>query len=268
MRGHDFPLSAKDRNDGWFLSCTHAPASTVSFTAPLFNDAVEIPHQTIKSKIRRLEFPREDLAILTLRTPRSNTLQFLAGQEVMLSHLLIEHRYPIASCPCNGMELEFHIQHHSSDPFSQLLFSSLKRGESVTVDGPRGQFVLDEKSSRPLILIAWESGFAAIRSLLDHLVSLEMDNPITLYWISEHPPYQAQHARSWEAVMDQFDYHWVEPQNSDLGQQSQQILEKVLQHDLSTVDLYLSAPAEMLITLGGKLLDEGLPEQQFRATPL
>jgi len=268
-RGHDFPLSSKDREDGWFLSCTHAPASVVSFSAPLFDDAIEIPHQTIKTKIRRLEFPREELAILTLRTPRSNTLQFLAGQEVMLSHLLTEHRYPIASCPCNGMELEFHIQHHPSDPFSQLLFSSLRRGESVTIDGPRGQFVLNEVSDRPLVLIAWESGFAAIRSLVDHFVSLEMENSVSLYWVSTHPPYQAQHARAWSAVIDQFDYHWVKPLAADLEQQSEQLIEQVVQqNDLRRCDLYLSAPAEILITLGGLLLDGGLPEQQFRATPL
>ncbi|MBT3197294.1 MAG: 2Fe-2S iron-sulfur cluster binding domain-containing protein, partial [Gammaproteobacteria bacterium] len=184
----DYPLSQQQRANGWFLSCTHAPLSPLQINTPLFSDSIEIPHQITRAKVKKIDLLQPDLALLTLRTSRSNTFQFLAGQEVLLSHLLATHRYPIASCPCNGMELDFHIHRSETDLFSQLLFSSLKKGEHVTLDGPRGHFLLNTQSQRRQIFIAWEYGFASIRSLIEQHISLEKEPPISLYWLSQHPP--------------------------------------------------------------------------------
>lgn len=268
--GHqDFQLSAQEQAQGWFLSCTHAPRNDVRISAPLFNTVQQIPHQTIQTKVKRITFTTPKLAILTLRTPRSNTFQFLAGQDVVLSHLLTQKRYPIASCPCSGGELEFHIPRRESDPFSQLLFSSLKRGETITIEGPRGMFSLDEHSTRHLVLIAWENGFAPIRSLAEHLISLEMDNPVSLYWISRQLPYQQNLVLSWRDVLDPFDYHWVERQTSNFEGQVPQLLRQIKQDlMLEMCDFYIAAPAPFLITLSEALLDAGVEEAQLHASPI
>jgi CDP-4-dehydro-6-deoxyglucose reductase len=55
----------------------------------------------------------------------------------------------------------------------------------VTVVGPYGDFLLDEAQQRPLVLVAEDTGFAPIKSLLEHAVSLEWSAPMHLIWIAD-----------------------------------------------------------------------------------
>ncbi len=266
----DFQLSAQEQREQWFLSCTHAPASTLNINAPLFNTPLQVPQQTIPAKVKKIEMLKsEQLAILTLRTPRSNTFQFLAGQDVELTSNGVTRRYPIASCPCNGGELEFHIPRRRSDPFSELLFTTLKRGASVTIVGPRGQFSLDEDSRRHLVFVAWENGFAPVGSLVEHFISLEMDNPLSLYWITKREPYQQNRAHAWRAVLDPYDYHWLERHNGDCESQVPQLLEQIGQDLMVEMcDFYIAAPAPFLIMLSEALTESGVAEEQLHASPI
>ena len=230
---------------------------------------MEIPHQTIQCKVKGINKVPPELAILTLRTPRSNTFQFLAGQDATLSHLEAQHRYPLASCPCNGEELEFHIPYQEDDPFSRLLFSSLKNRETVTIEGPQGIFLLDEKSDRHQLFIAWESGFGPISSLIQHFISLDMENPLSFYWLSREEPYLHNHARSWGSVLEPFHYQWIEPITSDPKALATQLIQQ-LQQDvpIESCDFYIAAPAPLLITLSEQLLELGLGETQLHGSPL
>lgn len=269
IRGQDYPLAYREKSGGWFLSCTHAPVTSVEMEAPLFSSVVELPHQTIQARVKSVEFLQQDLAILTLRTPRSNTFQFLAGQDALLSSPQAAQRYPVASCPCSGLELEFHVRKSESDPFSQLLFSSFKRGDAVTVDGPRGTFLLNEASSRPIIFIAWDTGFGSIQSLMEHLISLEISNPVSLYWVSPTRPYRENRALSWNSVIDTYRYQWIHSDPAECADPVEQLLEQLQQdRTVPEADLYVTAPADILIPLGERLLELGLPEEQLRASPL
>ena len=270
IQHQDFPLSPHEQQEGWFLSCTHTPQCDLKINAPLFNTPLQIPQQQIQCKIKKIEIlETQQLAILTLRTPRSNTFQFLAGQDVLLTFQQMTKRYPIASCPCNGGELEFHIPKRKSDAFSERLFSTLKRGDAITITGPRGQFSLDEHSSRHLVFVAWENGFAPVRSLVKHFISLEMDNPVSFYWIAKQQPYQQNRAHSWGAVLDPFDYHWIERQSRDFEGQAPQLLQQI-RRDLMVemCDFYIAAPAPFLITLSEALSAAGVAEEQLHATPI
>jgi CDP-4-dehydro-6-deoxyglucose reductase len=52
----------------------------------------------IATKVKNIYFINKGMALLTLRTPRSKTLQFMAGQDVELSFAGNTSRYPLASC--------------------------------------------------------------------------------------------------------------------------------------------------------------------------
>ncbi|MCP4042957.1 MAG: hypothetical protein GY731_13530 [Gammaproteobacteria bacterium] len=57
----------------------------------------------------------------------------------------------------------------------------------VLVTGTFGEFTLDETSVRPLIFLAYETGFASIKSLIEHVIALELEQPLHLYWIAGKP---------------------------------------------------------------------------------
>jgi CDP-4-dehydro-6-deoxyglucose reductase len=79
----------------------------------------------------------------------------------------------------------------------------------VSVEGPVGDFVLREDSTRPLAFIAWGwEGFAPVKSVIEHALSQEAAEAIDLYWIgaaaSDH--YHPKLCRSWAEAMDRFRY--------------------------------------------------------------
>jgi len=83
----------------------------------------------------------------------------LAGQSVSLT--LVDGATatcPVASCPCDDRNLRFHIPRRTGDTFSEGVFTGFSSADIVRIEGPRGEFVLNEMSTRPLIFIAGGRG--------------------------------------------------------------------------------------------------------------
>ncbi len=274
---HDHLISSEDKDDGEFLMCCNSPVSDVEIDLDLIGDVKSIAIQNIETKVKSIDFINSNMAIVSVRTPRSKTLQFMAGQDVELSFQGKKSRYPLASCPCHGMELEFHIRNNNTDEFASAIFSKIIRDKSkIYLEGPKGVFVLKETTKRPMVFIAWDSGFAPIRSLVEHAFSLEMTNPVYFYWaypFDEQTPYLDNHARSWQAIMDNYTYS---PIGCEFDRSSKNDCHKVAKYifknlDLDIVnqsDLYVCVPAEVLIYLGELLLENGLNESQLIASPI
>jgi len=277
IQHHDFVLTEDQKKQGEFLMCCNTPVSDVALELELIGDVKSIAVQNIKTKVKKVSFVNDNLAIITLRTPRSKTLQFMAGQDVELSFKGNTSRYPIASCPCHGMELEFHIRNIPEDTFATALFvKKVEFKSTIDLEGPKGIFVLKETSTRPMVFIAWDSGFAPIRSLVEHAFSLEMPNPVYFYWAypaDEQVPYLENHAKSWQAIMDDYTYRSIacefdRSSKNDCHKVAKQIFDALDSNIINQSDLYLSAPAEVLIYLGELLLENGLNESQLIASPI
>ena len=277
IKHHDFSLSGEQKNQGEFLMCCNAPVSDAVLEVELIGDVKSIPIQAIETKVKKVRFINDNLAIITLRTPRSKTLQFMAGQDVELSFNGSTSRYPLASCPCHGMELEFHIRNMPEDAFAAALFTKKIKSKSVVdLEGPKGIFVLKESSTRPMVFIAWDSGFAPIRSLVEHAFSLKMSNPVIFYWAypaDEQAPYLENHAKSWKVIVDDYTYtpiacEFDRSSKNDCHKVAKQIFDALDLHIINQSDLYVSAPAEVLIYLGELLLENGLNESQLIASPI
>jgi len=208
----DFHLPEADRAAGRVLSCCVRAVSDLEIEAGETADAADIPEQRLVAKVSKLERVAADTLILHLRTPRSRTLRFLAGQRVQIELPGGASRsLPLASCPCDGMNLSCHVHHDPQDGFSRYLFSALKNREQVTLMGPRGGFTLDEHERRPLLFLAEETGFAPVESLIEHAIALEWQPPISLYWLSGRPGghYLGNYCRSWVDALDGFHYQGI-----------------------------------------------------------
>ena len=76
------------------------------------------------------------------------------------------------------------MRRRAGDAFAERVFSGLNDADTVRIEGPRGEFVLDEESNRPLIFLACDTGFAPIKSLLEHAMALDAAETLDLYWIA------------------------------------------------------------------------------------
>jgi CDP-4-dehydro-6-deoxyglucose reductase len=266
--GHgDYRFSEVEKQQDWFLLCNCRAAGDIELETHESGSAAEMPEQHISARVSKLERLQEDVVQLSVRAPRSNGLRFLAGQGLTLAFDGMRPKtLPIASCPCDSMQLRFHIRRRDGDSFSDFVFNRLRKGSDVVLQGPCGDFTLDEESTRPLVFIAWESGFAPVSSLIDHAIQKDENRSIDLYWLSAIPRghYLSNYCRAWRDVLDDFRYHSV-----DLEPVGEERLDDVIQRIvrvhgvLVSSDFYLALPEALLESAQEFLKESDVPDTQI-----
>jgi len=228
VRHHDYMISREMRNSGYVLMCCNTAVTDVVLEAPEAHGSDGIPRQEITARVRNIQIVNGDVALLHLKTPRARRLRFLAGQQVQLACEGIQPAvYPIGSCPCDDMNLHFQLPRLPGDAFSEHVFTHLARGDLVDIAGPEGDFVLDESSGRPLVFIAWTTGFAPVRSLIEHAMALAFTGSMQLVWMTpdKQDRYQDNLCRSWQDAFDNFYYLPLDADPRDRSVSTGSILE-------------------------------------------
>lgn len=272
LNHYDYRFSELEKQQGWFLMCSCRALNDVEIEAHESGSATDIPEQHIHARVSRVERLQDEVVQLTVRAPRSGGLRFLAGQGVTLSFKGMRLKtLPIASCPCDSMQLRFHVRRRDDDPFSEFVFGDLRKGREVMLHGPSGNFTLDEESTRPLVFVAWESGFAPVSSLIDHAIQKDENRSIDLYWLSAIPRghYLSNYCRAWRDVLDDFRYHSI-----DLDPVGDERLDRVVERivrvhtTLPDSDFYLALPEASLGAARACLQRVGVAEKRIHTTPL
>ena len=258
---HDFVLKEQEKIDGAFLMCSYTPVTDVVIEAKVAG-ADDIPAQNIPAKVKAVETLNEHVAALHLIAPRSQRLRFLAGQQVTIKAGDTEGDYYVASCPCEDRHIELHVR-RDNRPFARKVFNDLHKEDTVRIEGPHGHFVIRLDSRRTVIFAAWEDGFAPIKSLVQHAMSLEVAESMHLYWAANRlGHYQGNLCRAWADADDNFHYL---PLDSALGAVA--VAEAMLARhaDLSRVDIYAIGPLEFLDALHSGAQARGLAEPGWHA---
>lgn len=259
----DYRFSLQERNDNYVLMCTNRAASDLVIQAHEARSTGDIPLQTLNAKVAKVESRSENVRILHLRTPRTQTLRFMAGQHVCLKMPGVGTcDAAIASCPCNGMNLQFHFSRQQDDPLGNAVFDGLHVGQAIELDGPYGDITLDDESTRPLLMLAMGTGFAPIKSLIEHAVNLDLGQPVRLIWMAPESEghYLENYCRAWGEVLD--DYRFTplimrgsEPDRDERALLRQAIGEQVegiqgLDAYIAGSNIFREVAREHLLTLG------------------
>ena len=241
----DFVFTQIQKSQNHILLCRCKPASDLVIEVNERDNINDIAEQVVTTKVYKIDRINDNFIILQLRTPRNQSLQFMAGQHVALNIEGMELRNKsIASCPCNGMYLQFHFRRKDDDPFSRYIFDSLKPKETITVTGPYGEFHFNENSDRASVFIAYETGFAPIKSLIEHAIAMEEEKKIHLYWLVSEgcSHYMENYCRAWGDIEDEFYYTPLTTANSpqDINKKLQHIISAT--SDINDTDIYICAP--------------------------
>jgi CDP-4-dehydro-6-deoxyglucose reductase len=263
LRHSDYVLTAAEKAAGTVLMCCHTAATDLVIEAREAHGAADMPLQSIDARVKAVSPMGEAMRLLHLQTPRSNRLRFLAGQSVKLSLDEATASFPVASCPCDERNLHFHVPRRDGDAFAARVFSALKDGDTVRVEGPRGGFVLDEASTRPLVFVAFGTGFAPVKSLIEHAMALDASESLHLYWIAggEGGHYLDNLCRAWNDALDNFHY---------VPLKSEPALGALLKDHprLPECDVYVAGPAQAVHAAEFALLEHGVPRAQVRVSTL
>jgi CDP-4-dehydro-6-deoxyglucose reductase len=202
---HDYVLSEREKQMGYVLTCSNTAVTDLVLEAAEALSVADLPVQEIRAGVRKVERLGEDLLLLHVQTPRTQTLRFMAGQRARLT---LEDgasgEVPIASCPCNGRNLQFYLRRRPGDALAESAFARLAAHQLVTLTGPMGAFVLEEGSPEPAVFIALDDGIAPVKSILEHAVSIDTIESFHLYWA--HRQTQGHHLANWcRAMTDSLD---------------------------------------------------------------
>lgn len=276
IRSHDYVLSEAEKANSEFLMCCNAAVTDVVIEAVEAHGVADIPRQKIDTKVKKIQYPNEHVALLHLKTPRSNRLRFLAGQYASLRHQGAEQAadVSIASCPCDDMNLHFQIPRDDSG-FSRHVFGELKSGDVVQLEGPAGDFVLDEDSYNSLAFICCNTGFAPVKSLIEHAMALDIAENIHLFWITADAEdrYLDNLCRSWDDALDNFHFHPVDSSLADAGDsvgESQNVMDHILSHiaQPADYDFYVAGNTAIIGSCRAALLQRGVSEKQLKVDNL
>ena len=178
-------LTDDEKKAGLALFCCAKPQTDLVIEVREVRRAGDIRIRKLPCRIESIDKPAPDVAIVKLKLPASERLQYLAGQYIDL--LLKDGRrrsFSLATPPHDDALLELHIRHVPGGFFSDQLFTEFKGREILRFEGPLGTFFLREESDKPIILIAGGTGFAPIKAVIEHALhhKIEERRPIVLYW--------------------------------------------------------------------------------------
>lgn len=94
-------------------------------------------------------------------------IDFVAGQYICVRYGGTTRPYSIANSPTDGT-IEFCIRRVPGGRLTSELVETLSVGDTVTLRGPYGDFVMEPPSNRDLVFLATGTGVAPFRSMIDY----------------------------------------------------------------------------------------------------
>jgi CDP-4-dehydro-6-deoxyglucose reductase len=176
-------LSDADREAGFALFCCAQARSDLVIESREVRKASDIPVKTLPARIQQLVRAAPDVMILKLKLPANERLQFLSGQYIDI--LLKDGKrrsFSLANAPHDDELLELHVRLMAGGLFTEHVFSQMKEKDILRFNGPHGTFFLREDSKKPMVMVAGGTGFAPIKSVVEHAIAENCQRPITVYW--------------------------------------------------------------------------------------
>ncbi|MFP4610076.1 MAG: 2Fe-2S iron-sulfur cluster-binding protein [Thiohalophilus sp.] len=267
IRDHEYTLGEAEQNQGYLLACSNTAVTDIVLEADEALDEEDIEEQTVPAYIKKINHLSDTLAIVSLNTVRRNRLRFLSGQKVLLGN---EHGdnnwYHIASCPCDDRSLQFHISRENT-PFSDYIFNQARANDTIEITGPQGHFILQRDIDKPILFLAVDTGFAPVKSLIEHALTLELADHVHLFWITtdRRAHYQHNLCRAWMDAFDHFHYTPLSLTDGTDEQQWQTQLKQIGDEypDLSDYVVYFCGPEQMAKTARDAFTSRGLPKKRL-----
>jgi CDP-4-dehydro-6-deoxyglucose reductase, E3 len=267
-------LSESDEAAGFALFCQAVPIDDLEIEVRQIGAARDIVIKTLPCRVARRSLLAPDVVELRLQLPASERLQFLAGQFLDILLKGGERRsYSLANAPHDDQHLVLHVKKVPGGRFSDAAFNEMKEKALLRIEGPLGSFILDEESQRPRLFVGGGTGFAPLKSMIDHLVEQGLQQPVHLFWgardaVGIYAPewLQEQSVRAGDnfrftPVLSEVQADEVAGYPAAAGWLHDAVLS--LYPDLSDFDVYMAGPPPMIRAARTAFVAAGLPEDRL-----
>ena len=266
-------LSETERAQGYALLCCARPLSDLVVEARRIDADHLHEVKSLPARVERMQRLAPDVMALYLKLPADERLRFAAGQYIEIIVAGGKRRaYSLANAPQDTGLLQLHIRQTPGGGFSERVFHDMKERDMLRFEGPLGSFQLDQKSSKPIILLAGGTGFAPIKSMVEDMLARGLNRPISLYWGTPDRAglYLPELPQRWAAEHDNIRYVPVlsapRPEDAWSGRRGlvhEAVLEDIA--ELSAYQVYAAGSPAMVRAAQRDFVGRGLPEQAFFA---
>jgi len=264
-------LSDAEKKEGKALFCCAKPLSDLDIECDEVDELKAFPVKTIKFRVQKMERATQDEMLLELRPVGNEQMNFIAGQYVAVQlDDGTKRNYSIANAPHESDHLQLHIRLVKGGKFTSYVFDGMREGDVLQVEGPLGTFFLHEESDKPIIFMSGNTGFASIKSMVEHAFKLGLKRSMVLYWGARTPTdlYLADLAKKWQQEHNNFKFIPVlsEPKpEHDWHGRTGLVTEAILQdyQDLNSYQIYACGPPLMVDAGRAPFMAKGLPEDQY-----
>lgn len=170
------------------LACTTIPDSDIRVSIEGLRCPGELLVKKLLCDVTAIEKLNHDVYRVRLKMPATASMsaEFYAGQYLdMYLPDGAKASFSIGSAPDSGRDIELHIRHISESELSTAILEHLKKQEAVEIELPKGECYLQAHtidSDTRLIMAAASTGFAQIKSVIEHLLANQFGNQIHIYW--------------------------------------------------------------------------------------
>ena len=195
-------LTEAEKAAGMALFCRARPQSDVVVECREVNSAKDIQVKMLPCRVQKMEKRADDVMVLYLKLPANERLQFLAGQYIDIMTKDGEARsFSLANAPHDDDFLQLHVRNIVGGAFTQHIFTTMKERDILRFKGPLGTFFLREDSEKPVLFVASGTGFAPIKSIIEHVLHSGIKRSMHFYWGGRKLTdlYMLEQAREWEA---------------------------------------------------------------------
>jgi CDP-4-dehydro-6-deoxyglucose reductase len=222
--------------------------------------------------VEKVEKPVDDVAILYLKLPAGERLQFLAGQYIdMLMKDGKRRSFSMANAPHDDAFIQLHVRKSPHGAFSTYVFEEMRERAILRFEGPLGTFYLREDNDKPFIFVAGGTGFAPVKAQIEHLIHHGDDRPKVLYWgvRSRKDLYLPELPAAWSRQDPNFTYIPVlsDPLPEDAWQGRTGLVHQAVLDDFKDLSGYqvyaCGAPAMTDVARETFVAERGLPEDEF-----
>lgn len=266
-------LRPEEKAAGKALFCVGKACSDLTLEVKEIGGTGDIQIRTLPCRVEKVEKPAPDVAVLSLKLPAQERLQFLAGQYIDI--LLKDGKrrsFSIANAPHHDQYVELHIRHIPDGQFTSFVFNEMRDRAILRFEGPLGSFFLREESDKPIIFMAGGTGFAPIKAVIEHAMFKHIDREMVLYWgaRSRADLYMPDVPVQWAREYPNFTFIPVlsDPKPEDNWPGRTGLVHQAILDDFESLAGYqvYACGAPIMIEVGQKaFMERGLPESEFFA---
>jgi CDP-4-dehydro-6-deoxyglucose reductase len=266
--GRPIGITAAEEAAGHALICQARALEDLVIETREIRHVTDVEIKSLPCRIERMHRLAPDVMGVWLRWPAIEAFAWQSGQyvDVMLPG---ERRrsYSLANPPHDAAFLELHVRRVPGGAFSEKLFTVLKPGALLHMEGPLGQFVY-RPGERPLLLIGGGTGYAPLKAMLRQVLETEGRREVTLFWGARTSAdlYEDGWLRELDSTHARFRYvpvlsQHVEGIACEHGLVHEAVLRKV--PGLAGFDIYAAGPPAMIDAVRATLPLQGADPERI-----